>query len=518
MSRGRSYLLALVGAVAALSLSGCAEIFCGARTLEDRAAIQELVGTDLDCTGAESVIGKRPLAIIDVTPTGTIPYGGRAHLDGSASESSLGPIERYSWDLDGDGRFGDASRAKVDHAFRAPGIRTVRLIVTDSEGNRDRATAYVEVGARGENVAPVPNLVWTPPAPYTGDAIRFDASDSYDPDGTIEKYEWHFGDNELDGFERDTGGTPTTERVYHSAGTHTVWVRVTDNDGKSSIGGYRFAVQARDNTDASRLDISPNPARLGETVSFTFYPHVSGDYEYEWDLDGNGSFEHNTGTSQATTHRYEQWPPDGFIDVRVRSTPRPNAPGDPWAAQHRLTFQEGPPRESARVVAARRPALRFKGRLEGAVYRDHRGRLRRSRRGLSVTDLVTAGTLQGRLIGRARANDPVGLLLHSVWRSRLNLRVRPHRLRVRGLAYVTFERAPATACVRLRLDARGRRRSGTLAVLSGTGDAARLATRARFRFRFDRRGRIVLRGTIRPSAAGPRPMSRACRDLRTLRR
>jgi len=45
------------------------------------------------------------------------------------------------------------------------------------------------------NVAPVPVLI-APEKAYFGDSIIFDASKSYDTDGTIESYAWIFDDNE----------------------------------------------------------------------------------------------------------------------------------------------------------------------------------------------------------------------------------------------------------------------------------------------------------------------------------
>ena len=45
------------------------------------------------------------------------------------------------------------------------------------------------------NVAPVP-VITAPEKAYFGDSIIFDASKSYDPDGTIESYAWIFDDNE----------------------------------------------------------------------------------------------------------------------------------------------------------------------------------------------------------------------------------------------------------------------------------------------------------------------------------
>ncbi len=58
-------------------------------------------------------------------------------------------------------------------------------------------------------------------------SIDFDAADSTDADGTIESYEWDFGD--------DTTGTgATVSHVFDAPGTYTVTLTVTDNDGAAT--------------------------------------------------------------------------------------------------------------------------------------------------------------------------------------------------------------------------------------------------------------------------------------------
>lgn len=79
--------------------------------------------------------------------------------------------------------------------------------------------------------------------PTTGDApllVDFDASGSTD-DGTIEKYEFDFGDG---GGWEDYGTTDNAQYTYNSDGTYTARLRVTDDDGKTdtdqviiSVGG-----------------------------------------------------------------------------------------------------------------------------------------------------------------------------------------------------------------------------------------------------------------------------------------
>jgi chitodextrinase len=64
-------------------------------------------------------------------------------------------------------------------------------------------------------------------APYqgfVGSPILFDGSKSYDPDGNITKWLWDFGDN-------TTNTGETVNHTYSKAGTYTVRLTVTDNEG-----------------------------------------------------------------------------------------------------------------------------------------------------------------------------------------------------------------------------------------------------------------------------------------------
>jgi PKD repeat protein len=69
---------------------------------------------------------------------------------------------------------------------------------------------------------PVASFTYTPADPVVGETVAFDASASYDPDGTIVSYAWKFGDD-------TPGNGVTTTHTYDASGTYTVTLTVTDN-------------------------------------------------------------------------------------------------------------------------------------------------------------------------------------------------------------------------------------------------------------------------------------------------
>ncbi len=124
----------------------------------------------------------------------------------------------WMWDF-GDGH--TATSKNPVHRYDDNGTYTVRLTVWDDQNHMDTITKQVTVA----NVPPV--------ADAGGDivtntlTIRFNASASHDPDGTIQSYAWDFGDG-------DTGTGITRNHTYSEAGTYTAELNVTDNDGASN--------------------------------------------------------------------------------------------------------------------------------------------------------------------------------------------------------------------------------------------------------------------------------------------
>ena len=83
--------------------------------------------------------------------------------------------------------------------------------------------------ARSETVGnqnPRAYFAYSPTAPMPGEIISFDASASYDPDGTITSYSWDFGDG-----TKSLSSNSITGHSYLIDGRYTVELTVRDNSG-----------------------------------------------------------------------------------------------------------------------------------------------------------------------------------------------------------------------------------------------------------------------------------------------
>jgi PKD repeat protein len=207
-------------------------------------------------------------------------------------------------------------------SYATAGPRTVAMRVTDGTGGGDLLITH-DLTVQGP---PTASFTATPTAPQVGQTVNFDGSDSSDPDGgAIETYEW-----DLDGngsFETNTGATPTASSSYDTPGPIDVQLRVTDDDGElSPIAIETVTVQEPANV-APTASFVATPARVqvGQTINFDGSGSSDSDgtiATYEWDLDGDGSFETvetvATGGDAVTSRLYTS--PDPSITVRLRVT------------------------------------------------------------------------------------------------------------------------------------------------------------------------------------------------------
>lgn len=79
--------------------------------------------------------------------------------------------------------------------------------------------------------------------PETGQDCSFDGGGSTDPDGSIAKYEWNFGDGQT--------GTGANVDHHYEPGTYTVKLTVTDSQGLKSTTSIEVTVNAASTTSGN---------------------------------------------------------------------------------------------------------------------------------------------------------------------------------------------------------------------------------------------------------------------------
>ena len=80
------------------------------------------------------------------------------------------------------------------------------------------------------NVYPMASFEWAPPKPKVNELVTFNASFSYNPDGTIVDYSW---DWDSDDIYDESVITPTVTHSWSHSGDYPVTLKITDNQGLS---------------------------------------------------------------------------------------------------------------------------------------------------------------------------------------------------------------------------------------------------------------------------------------------
>ena len=162
----------------------------------------------------------------------TAPAGQRVSFSSAASSDPDGEIARAEWD------FGDETEnavgEAVEHIFTAEGFYTVTLTVTDDLGGKASDDLLINIT---ENEAPV-IIIDAPLASIVGDSVRFDASASYDPDGTISSFTWDLGD----GLQRFG---PIIDVTFDQAGTVFAELTVVDDVGTEVVAVHEILITER---------------------------------------------------------------------------------------------------------------------------------------------------------------------------------------------------------------------------------------------------------------------------------
>ena len=166
-----------------------------------------------------------PTASFEYTPAA--PHTGRPVTFDSTSADADGGIDKLEWDLDGDGQFDDAEGDQVTHTFTTvDDDHSVGLRATDTSG--DTATEYQSIAVT--NPAPTGSISYTPASPRPREAVTLTGTGS-DENGSVTGFAW---DLDSDG-AFDDGSSAQVSRSFPTPGNYPVALRLTDNDGASTV-------------------------------------------------------------------------------------------------------------------------------------------------------------------------------------------------------------------------------------------------------------------------------------------
>jgi hypothetical protein len=167
-------------------------------------------------------------------------------LDASGSSDADGSVVAYEW------REGSTVLTVIaaPQIWLPVGTHTLTLQVTDDHGATGTDDVIVTIIAAA-NAAPVANagldLAVTDTNNDGAESVMLDATASSDADGAIVSYEWREGSAVI-----GTGATPT---ISLSVGTHTLMLRVTDDEGATATDTVVVTVNASVPTSAHIGDL-----------------------------------------------------------------------------------------------------------------------------------------------------------------------------------------------------------------------------------------------------------------------
>jgi PKD repeat protein len=138
-----------------------------------------------------------------------------------------------------------------------------------------------------------------------GEPIFFDASESYDSDGTIKNYQWDFGDD-------ITSSGESTSHSYSAVGNYRVTLTVTDDKGKSDLDiTYAYITETPNDPPSQPLVNGPQGGSVNILYNYTVFStdieNNSIQYVFDWGDKTNITSSHflDNGTTFKANHSWE---------------------------------------------------------------------------------------------------------------------------------------------------------------------------------------------------------------------
>jgi len=265
------------------------------------ASIEDVLGNSSTDSSTFLVSTRRLRAIASASPTsGVAPL---AVIFTENGDDPTSTIIRYRWDFQGDGVWETSDPVAKIHTFtyQHGGAYNAVLEVQNQRGQ----TALDTVEIRVNFAPPVASASASPSNGQIPLNVSFSGLGT-DPDGHIVLYEWDFdGDGTYDWSSPSSGNTTHT---YNTVGTYHAIFRVTDNDGLKATAPPILTEVRAGSTGSPTADATAQPTSGNAplTVCFT---GVGSDPDgqitlYEWDFDGDGTYDWSSPSSGNTCHAY----------------------------------------------------------------------------------------------------------------------------------------------------------------------------------------------------------------------
>jgi PKD repeat protein len=163
--------------------------------------------------------------------------------------------------------------------FINPGTYTVKLII--NKGNGEKAVAKsIKVYAPPVVAFTSTNANGCFPLP-----VKF-TDQSTPGSGTIDKWEWDFGDGSA------FSNSKNAEHVYGAVGSYHVTLRVTNSNGCMKTINKQHYVSISTGAKAEFDFSAPNSCNPPTPITFTDKSETSGPLTYEWNFGNGGTFVH----------------------------------------------------------------------------------------------------------------------------------------------------------------------------------------------------------------------------------
>ena len=216
-------------------------------------------------------------------------YGRDLRAANGSNDQRLAAIENLDSDKEGNSNLVEITKNAQ------PGWCVATAPGCDNNGRTPPSSVTLLDPASTSTQPPVANAG----GPYTGAvnvAINFNGAASRDPDGSVVSYLWNFGDN-------TTASGVTAVHAYAAAGSYTVRLTVTDNDGLTNSAST--TAQVSDGTGLRPPVANPAGPYQGTTASpVAFDGSASSDPDgtivsYDWTFGDGG-----TASGPKPTHAY----------------------------------------------------------------------------------------------------------------------------------------------------------------------------------------------------------------------